>query len=188
MSVRPHAWTAARVTVAVFCWLTAMYVFVASSTFASLQFLQPRVFSWVGLFSDWHAAGGWVALALVTGVCRHDIRRGQAAPRIAVPLVLTCGVAAAWNTMHPVLASLGGGSYSILIGVLALGPTIGLAALDHASAWAFLRRQTCAIDEPGFARSKDGCSSSRWARPCLRRPSTPGSPRSRSPEHSSPIS
>ena len=150
MSVRPHAWTAARVAVAVFCWLTALYAFVASSTFASLQFLQPRVFSWVGLFSDWHAAAGWVALALVTGVCRHDIRRGEAAPRVAIPLVLTCGVAAAWNTMHPVLASLDGGSRSILIGVLALVPTIGLAGLDHLAAWAFLRRQAGAIDETGI--------------------------------------
>jgi len=51
-----RAWTAGRLLVAGFCWLTAAYACVASSTFASLQFLQPRVFPWTGTFSDWHPA------------------------------------------------------------------------------------------------------------------------------------
>ena len=49
----------ARVLVAFFCWITAGYAFVASSAFAYQQFIRPRVFRWVGDFSDWHVALSW---------------------------------------------------------------------------------------------------------------------------------
>src|SRR5262245_55770148 len=47
-------WTAGRLLIALFCWLTALYAFVSSSAFSYLQFIKPRVFPWVGLFGDWN--------------------------------------------------------------------------------------------------------------------------------------
>ena len=187
MSVRPHAWTAARVAVAGFCWLTAAYAFVASSTFASLQFLQPRVFPWVGPFSDWHAAASWAWLALVAGVC--GTTSAVVTPQ---PASASCssvlGGAVVWNTVIPCWPASPVVHAAPLIGVLAFVPTIALALIDHLAAWAVLAARRASSTRPGFARSKDGCWSSRWARPCSRRPSTPDSPRSRSPALSSPIS
>ena len=68
MTPGARAWIAGRLTVAGFCWLTAAYACVASSTFASLQFLQPRVFPWVGTFSDWHTAASGLCLALAAAL------------------------------------------------------------------------------------------------------------------------
>ena len=129
----PHsrAWTAGRLLVAGFCWLTAAYACVASSTFASLQFLQPRVFPWVGTFSDWHAAAGWVWLAVAVSVSWSDVRRGGVAGRGAVIVLVSAAAAVVWNTMWPALPPLAGGTAPLVVAVLAFALPIGFAAVDH---------------------------------------------------------
>jgi len=144
---RHSAWAALRVFVAVFCWMTAAYAWVASSTFASLQFLKPRVFPWVGVFSDWHAFACWVWLAFAVGASWHDARRRDAAARLTIPLLIFCGAVTMWNTLDPVLPGLASGTQTILIGVLALLPILWLAVTDHVVAAPFLARQSFAVSE-----------------------------------------
>jgi hypothetical protein len=137
----------ARLLIALFCSVTAVYAFVASSFFASLHFLKGRVIPWVTTFSDWHAVVCWVCLALVVGVSWSDARRRDTAAWLAIPLLIVCGLLTAWNALDPVLPGLAGGTPSILIGVLALLPLSWLAAIDHAAAASFLGRQSLAVDE-----------------------------------------
>ena len=136
-----RALTGARLLLAAFCWVTAAYAFVASSAFADLQFLKPRVFVWVGVFSDWHAVAVWAWIALAVAVLLPDLRRAGAPRRLAVGLLTLCAAAGAWNSLHPVLPGLVSGYRSVLMGLLALVPIIWLALIDHVDSAAFLRRQ-----------------------------------------------
>jgi len=129
-----RAWVASRLLVAGFCWLTAAYACVASSTFASLQFLQPRVFPWVGVFSDWHAAAGWLWLTCAAAALSHDIRRGDAAGKLAAAVLFLASAGVMWNTVSPVLPSLAGGTVPPVVAVAAFGIAIGFAAVDHLAA------------------------------------------------------
>ena len=104
-----RAWTAGRLLVAGFCWLTAAYACVASSTFASLQFLQPRVFPWTGTFSDWHPAASWLWLAAAATLSWRDVRRHDVAGRLTLGLLVLLAAGVVWNTASPVLPSLAGG-------------------------------------------------------------------------------
>jgi hypothetical protein len=126
-----RAWFALRLLVAGFCWLTAAYACVASSTFASLQFLQPRVFPWVGTFSDWHAVAAWVWLAGAISIAWPDVRRGGVAGRVAGVLLVALGGAVVWNTLWPVLPTLAGGTRPLVVAVLAFALPLGFAAVDH---------------------------------------------------------
>ena len=94
-------WTAGRLLLAAFCWLTALYGFVNSSAFSYLQFIKPRVFPWVGRFGDW----------------------------------------------NPLLWGLADGTRTLLVGMLALLPLIGLAAIDLIQALPYLRSQRPAGSE-----------------------------------------
>ena len=126
-----RAWAAARLLVAGFCWLTAAYACVASSTFASLQFLQPRVFPWVGAFSDWHVAASWIWLALAAAVLWDDVRRGRTAGRLAIALLVVLAAAVTWNTVSPSLPSLAGGTRPLVVALLAFSFPIAFASIDH---------------------------------------------------------
>jgi hypothetical protein len=134
MNPSSRPWAAGRLLVTGFCWLTAAYACVASSTFASLQFLQPRVFPWVGTFSDWHAAASWVWLALAGAVLRSDIRRGGIAGRVAIVLLTAAAGAVLWSTLSPALPSLAGGSRPLVVAVVAFGFAVAFAAVDHLAA------------------------------------------------------
>jgi hypothetical protein len=126
-----RAWSAARLLVAGFCWLTALFACVASSPFAMLQFIQPRVFPWVGTFSDWHAALCWIWLALSGAVLWPDLRRRDAVGRTATVLLLVLFAAVAWNTVFPTLPSLAGGQRPLVVAFLAFTIPVGFAAVDH---------------------------------------------------------
>jgi len=65
----------ARLAVVAFCWMTTLYALVASSTFAYLQFLRPRVFPWTGVFADWHATMAWLWLPLLLVALGRDLVR-----------------------------------------------------------------------------------------------------------------
>ena len=126
-----RAWSAARLLVAGFCWLTALYACVASSPFAMLQFIQPRVFPWVGTFSDWHAALCWAWLALVAAVLWQDIGRRDAVGRTTRVLLLALFAAVVWNTFFPTLPSLAGGQRPLVVAFLTFSIPVGFAAVDH---------------------------------------------------------
>ena len=128
-SLRP--WAAGRLLIAGFCWLTAAYACVASSTFASLQFLQPRVFPWVGTFSDWHVVLGWGWLALAAAVSWPDVRRGGASGRLAATVLAAAAMAVVFNTLSPMLPSLAGGTRPIVVALVAFAIPTGFAAVDH---------------------------------------------------------
>ncbi|MEP6914895.1 MAG: sulfatase-like hydrolase/transferase [Acidobacteriota bacterium] len=128
---------------------------MASSTFASLQFLKPRVFPWVGVFSDWHAVACWGWLMLVVSVSWRDLRRPDRAGRLAIFLLTGCAAITVGNALYPVLPGLSGGAAPVLVGILALAPLIGLAAIDHVVAFSFLERQTCPVTEDAL-RSFEG--------------------------------
>jgi len=128
-----RAWTAGRLIVAGFCWFTAAYACVASSTFASLQFLQPRVFPWVGTFSDWHTGAGGLCLALAGALLWHDVRRRDAAGRLALGLLTLLAAAVVWNAVSPLLPTLAGGTKPLVVAVLAFAVPLAFAAVDHAA-------------------------------------------------------
>jgi hypothetical protein len=127
----------ARVLVAFFCWITAGYAFVASSAFAYQQFIRPRVFRWVGDFSDWHVALSWGWLMLLTGLLRRDLR--SRAGKVSALLFVAAAAATGLNTLHPILPRLTDGSWSIAAGIAALVPVIWLALIDHQLAGPWLR-------------------------------------------------
>jgi len=131
MGPSSRAWTAGRLLVAGFCWLTAAYACVASSTFASLQFLQPRVFPWVGTFSDWHAAAGWLWLAVAAALSWRDVRRHDVHGRLALGLLTLLAAAVVWNSASPVLPSLAGGTRPLVVAIVAFAIPIGFGTLDH---------------------------------------------------------
>lgn len=146
MTPASRAWAVGRLLVAGFCWLTAAYACVASSTFASLQFLQPRVFAWVGAFSDWHAAASWPWLALAIAVCRRDIHRRGLAGRLTLGLLMPLTAGVVWNSVSPVLPSLAGGTRPLIVACVALAAAIGFAAVDHVAAALVVR--SCGSSNP----------------------------------------
>lgn len=154
-----HGRAAARLLAAGFCWLTALYAFVASSAFAYLQFVRPRVFPWVGQFSDWHAAASLVCLLLFIALLWPDVRGtaaiqsagrdasgkkdgvGGSARLLAISLLLACAAVCAWNVLNPILPRLTAESRSVVVGVLALVPLAWLAVIDLVRGAPYLRWQ-----------------------------------------------
>jgi hypothetical protein len=129
--------------VAAFCWMSAAYAFVSSSAFAYLQFVRPRVFPWVGHFSDWHAAASIAWLALVMLLVWPDARSKDVRVRaVAVAGLAVIAAICGWNLLRPVLPNLTSGARSIEVGVGALLPLLWLSALDHLRAAMYLRSRT----------------------------------------------
>ncbi len=133
-----------RSAVLAFCWATSLYAFIASSPFAYLQFIKPRVFHWLGTFSDWHAVIAWAWLGLL-GLLLWPRRRGAQA-RLAWALFLMSAVLVIVDTVWRMLPSLQDGERSIAVGLVALLPIVGLGLLDHIIGWSALGDFT-AVDE-----------------------------------------
>src|SRR5262245_42192157 len=131
MTPRSRAWVTGRLLAAGFCWLTAAYACVASSTFATLQFLQPRVFPWVGTFGDWHPAASWVWLAVAGALSWHDVRRRDGAHRVVLGLLLLLAAGVAWSSTSHLLASLAGGTRPLVVAFVAFAIPIAFAVIDH---------------------------------------------------------
>jgi len=137
--VRARLSEIARLTIALFCWFTAAYAFVASSAFAYLQFLKPRVLEWVVRAGELHRGAAWVWLALVAGAAVVDLRSGTVRRWGSISVVALCSAAVVWNSFYPVLPGLVPGGGAIIVGCLALVPVLWLSALDHVAAGAALR-------------------------------------------------
>ncbi len=134
-----------RSAVLAFCWATSLYAFIASSPFAYLQFIKPRVFHGLGTFSDWHAAASWAWLGLL-GLLLWPRRQGpQARPASALFLASTGLVIA--DAVWRVLPSLRDGERSVAVGVASLLPIVWLGLLDHAAGWSALGGTTAAADD-----------------------------------------
>jgi len=113
----PRAVVAARLLVAFFCWFTAAYAFVASSAFAYLQFLKPRVFDWVSRAGELHRFAAWGWLALVVLILASGWRNSAGRRWGSAALGGCCAAAVMWNTMHPVLPALKPGGGAVLADV-----------------------------------------------------------------------
>lgn len=124
-------WIAARLAVTGYCLITAAYAVITSSTFAYLQFIQPRVLPWLGTLADWHAALSWPVLGLAIAVVLPDVRRAGPARAPAAAFMATMSLAVAWMTIQPLLPALADDAFSLRVAVLALCPPIWLAGLDH---------------------------------------------------------
>lgn len=142
----------ARVLVPAFCWTTSLYAVVASSAFAYLQFIKPRVFHWLGTFSDWHWAASWVWLALLASLLWPE-RTGRTARASLSLFVLGAGLVLV-NTIGPVLPSLHDGSRSVMVALVALLPIVGLGLLDHVVGWQALA--AAAASDEGSCQRQDG--------------------------------
>jgi hypothetical protein len=133
--------SALRLVVLAFCWITALYAFIASSAFAYLQFIKPRVFHWLGTFADLHWIAAWVWLLALLVLLRPFRGRGRAAATGAALVATVGGFEVLLNTWLRVVPSLHDGPRSVAAGVAALLPVFGIAMLDHLAAWTFLNRQ-----------------------------------------------
>jgi arylsulfatase A-like enzyme len=127
-----------------FCWVTALYAFIASSAFAYLQFIRPRVFWWLGAFSDWHWLASWVWLAALGVVLWPRLRNGHRSTWAARSLAASGFLLVVLNTAMPVVPSLHEGGRSVVVGVVALFPVLALALVDHLDGWPFLRMRQAA--------------------------------------------
>ena len=130
---------AARLLIALFCWFTAAYAFVASSAFAYLQFLKPRVLEWVARAAELHHVAAWAWLALLTAVLSAELRTSRRRRWSSVALLACCAAGVAWNTIDPVLPALAPGRLSVAAGCVALIPLLWLSAEDHVAGWHLLR-------------------------------------------------
>lgn len=120
----------ARVLVVAFCWMTTLHALVASSTFAYLQFLRPRVFPWTGTFADWHATAAWAWLVLLCVATGRDLTRPWSGRLMARVLVALATAAVIANTVRPTLPALANDAGSLTVAALALLPVVCLAWLD----------------------------------------------------------
>lgn len=156
-TLRRVVFAALHAVVTAFCWLTAVYAFVASSAFAYQQFIKPRVFAWVGAFSDWHASlfPLW-CLAFLMVVAR-DLRRRGVSRGVAAALTFGAIALGVWNGQHPVLPTLVDGTRSLLVGMAALLPVLGIAVLDHVAAARLLHTS----EEPSTEAARRGVEG-RW--------------------------
>lgn len=149
----------ARLLVALFCWFTAAYAFVASSAFAYLQFLKPRVLEWVARAAELHHVVAWGWLALLTIVLMTELRTSLPRRCCGSALLACCAVAVTWNTVDPVLPALAPGGSSVVVGCVALVPLLWLSALDHLAGWPVFR--SSAAGESNAGRSSAAAASGR---------------------------
>src|SRR6476619_2036525 len=111
--------------------MSAVYAFLASSSFTYQQFLRPRVIEWVARFGDWHAVLYWPWLLIALASILPEMRK------TGVIRVVTVGFAVVWTgvglalAIHPVLPRLVDDNRSIQVGLVALAPLVWLAVIDH---------------------------------------------------------
>ena len=105
--------TVLRVLLDTFCWTTALYAFITSSAFAYLQFIKPRVFHWLGWFSDAHVALslGWLLLLFVYLYPR--VRTPGRERQAAIALGAGAGLLVTIDAFGSVVSRLHAGSASI---------------------------------------------------------------------------
>jgi hypothetical protein len=137
---------AARLAVALFCWLTAVYAFLSAGSFTYQQFLRPRVFAWVGWFSDHHAQLYWVWLIFTTASLVPEWRARRSTRRPVMAFAGVWGAVGVLLAVRPVLPTLIDTPRSIVVGLVALVPLIWLAAIDYAAAADYLRRPPEAVE------------------------------------------
>lgn len=145
--IAPVGRVAARVVLLMFCWMTTVYAFIASSAFAYLQFIKPRVFRWVGTFSDWHPALSWIWFGVLVLYLWPELRTRSRARQLAIGLVACAGGLVIANTFGSIVPRLSDGNASIVAGVAVLVPLIWLAIIDHVAAWTQLTARSGARDE-----------------------------------------
>jgi Sulfatase len=130
-----------RALVMVFCVMSALYAFLASSSFTYQQFLRPRVVEWVARFGDWHAVLYWPWLLIALASILAEMKKAGAIRVLAVGFaVVWTGVGLAL-VVHPVLPRLVDDYRSIQVGLVALAPVVWLAVIDHIAVGRFLREQ-----------------------------------------------
>jgi len=149
-----------RLTCGVYCLLTAGYAFTSASAFTYQELIRPRMFG-VGEFSHWHHLVYWPWLALILIDLRAAFRH-PATFRWAWSFAATWALAGVALTARPLLPELADDRLSLIAGAVALLPLIWAAALDHAVAHAYLRRQSSSIDGPQRAALEG-----RWLIACL---------------------
>ena len=140
-----------RLLVCAFCWVTATYAFIASSAFAYLQFIKPRVFHWLGTFADWHGAAAWIWLAFLVLLLWPHLRARGTAAAVARFVCAIAVVEVSLDALSHVVASLHDGTRSVAVGVASLLPVVGIGLLDHIRAWPFLARQSGPASEEATA-------------------------------------
>jgi sulfatase-like protein len=131
----------ARLLTGLFCWITAVYAFLSASSFTYQQFLRPRVFAWVGWFSDHHAQLFWVWLAVAVLSLLPDLRSRATRP-VSIAFVVVWSVVGLVLVARPVLPSLVDSPWSVVVGLIALAPLVWLAAVDAVATREFVRAQT----------------------------------------------
>jgi hypothetical protein len=143
-----------RTLVAAYCLMTAVYAFLASSTFTYQQFLRPRVSDLVARFGDWHAVLYWVWLFFAVVSLTPELTKAGRARTRAIGFALFWTAVGVALTIHPILPTLVDDHRSVLVGLVALAPLIWLSMLDHAAAASFLRQQpaTSAADADSTER------------------------------------
>lgn len=151
--MRPGApiWVATRLLLAAFGWMTAGYALVASSTFAYLQFLRPRVWPALSAFGDWHVVTSWAWLGLLVAHVSSERTRSRGERLLAYGLIALGTTWGVWSTARPVLPELTDSSLSLAVGALWCVPAIGLSWLDHVrskSVWGRVTTPPGAIEWP----------------------------------------
>jgi hypothetical protein len=136
-----------RTVLLAFCLATTLYAFITSSTFAYLQFIKPRVFRWIGLFSDWHPWLSWIWLGLLAIHLWPILRTRTLNSWLARGLLACAAGLVSANALGSVVPRLSDGSRSIIVGLVSLIPVLWLAVVDHASAWPYLAGQHGPDDE-----------------------------------------
>jgi len=146
-------WIGARIALVLFSLLTSLYAITASSTFASLHFLQPKVLPWIGAFAEWHGLLSWLWLAGLTAHVWAERALGPTARLLVAGLVVVGSVWAMVSSLRPVLPGLADSWHSLALGVLACLPVVGLATLDHLRAcryWKGADVQTALVASSAF--------------------------------------
>lgn len=129
-----------RLTCGIYCWLTAAYAFTSASAFTYQEVIRPRMFG-AGAFSEWHAVLYWPWLALMLIDLRGSFQGRGKARLCAWAFALTWIGAGAGIAIHPLLPGLSDDRLSLIVGACALLPLVWAAAIDHATAGDYLRRQ-----------------------------------------------
>jgi Sulfatase len=137
---------AVRIAIGMFCWMTAMYAFLSAGSFTYQQFLRPRVFAWVGWFSDHHAQLYWVWLAAAAASLVPEWRSQPFARRLTLAFVAVWTFVGLLLAVRPVLPTLIDTHRSIVVGLVALLPLVWLAAIDYAAAGDYIRRPAPSVD------------------------------------------
>jgi arylsulfatase A-like enzyme len=125
---------------------------MAASPFAYRQFLAPRVFPSIGIFSDWHAPLSWLWLGMAFASLSDVLRRGGPARLLATGFGAFALLAVAYLTFRPMLPTLADGSRSVVVGLIALVPVFWLALIDYVERWT---SATSHVHGPGSAVNCD---------------------------------